>query len=415
MQPSQTPSTPGSKVPLNGLFRNGVWHCNCIPRLPAVQFQVKKDNANKGRTFYTCQKDRDKKNKCDFFLWAEDAYSREVGSVLTNTRSEGEDTPTRRPKRQRTLHESITPSKEKRSGKTPVTGIAKLGQLLGWSKHGKHGKHGESTPSSATAQSSTVRGSLSSTREPVSEVDEASSSWNEESEDELAQIPDASSQRSPTQSTLAAGSKRKRPEVEEEYSDFSSGEEGELVALVDESAKVQNKHRDAYATPSFDRSLVAEAGLPTPLTEKPVRRVLFADPEVSSAKRARTDNYNVSTLTPTSTSTPHQPSSSPSSTPSSSQDKAGAPSVTQEVMALLDGQKIDDKVLRGVRGALDRHAAKAKGLERGRDASRDAIRKAEARVAALQGRVADLENQKKLDSEARQKMRTDLMKLYRDS
>lgn len=37
------------KVPLKGLFSDGVWHCNCAPRLPAQRFQTKNGGKNHGR------------------------------------------------------------------------------------------------------------------------------------------------------------------------------------------------------------------------------------------------------------------------------------------------------------------------------------------------------------------------------
>ncbi|KAL8716791.1 MAG: hypothetical protein Q9225_005908 [Loekoesia sp. 1 TL-2023] len=50
------------KVPLKGLFSNGVWH------------------------FYTCQQAQPK--RCDFFLWDDDAKPREAAAVLSNSRTE---------------------------------------------------------------------------------------------------------------------------------------------------------------------------------------------------------------------------------------------------------------------------------------------------------------------------------------
>ncbi|KAI1208860.1 uncharacterized protein F4807DRAFT_429759 [Annulohypoxylon truncatum] len=417
MQRSQaTPSTPSSKSPLNGFFRNGVWHCNCIPRLPAVQFTVRRDTANKGRSFYTCQKDKDKKNKCDFFLWTEDAHEREIGAVLTNSRSEAEGTPSHKPKRQRTLHESITPAKEKRpeGEKTPVTSISELNRMLG------RNQNGESAVSSATLQSETVRGSPSISKTPVNNTGGLFSS--DEDSDEMDEIFKELSEKpvpSATHGTPSAGSKRKRPEVDD-YSDFSSGDEEVLATIADNSAKAQTRHRDACETPSANRTLVAEDGLPTPLTEKPVRRVLFAD-QGGMGKRVRTDD-NGSFSTPAastsfaSASTPKHTSASPSSTPSSSQGKSNpTTTITDEVMGLLDGARLDGDAERAVRAALDRHAARARGLEKGRDAAREAMKTAKAQIAELQARVAHLENQKRLDAGARQKMRTDLMKLYRES
>ncbi|EGP92149.1 unnamed protein product [Zymoseptoria tritici ST99CH_3D1] len=76
----------GKSTQPKGLFENGSWLCNCTPRLPAVRFQVKKEGANKGRFFYTCQETEPK--RCDFFLWNEDAQPREAAAVLSNSRNE---------------------------------------------------------------------------------------------------------------------------------------------------------------------------------------------------------------------------------------------------------------------------------------------------------------------------------------
>ena len=37
------------KVPLKGLFSDGIWKCNCDPRLPAEHFQTKNGGRNHGR------------------------------------------------------------------------------------------------------------------------------------------------------------------------------------------------------------------------------------------------------------------------------------------------------------------------------------------------------------------------------
>ena len=109
------------KVPLKGLFSDGVWHCNCDPRLPAQRFQTKNGGKNHGRwckspmqaiylshvehlprfplkvkkrawlndptsVVYTCQQAQPK--RCDFFLWDDDAKPREAAAVLSNSRTE---------------------------------------------------------------------------------------------------------------------------------------------------------------------------------------------------------------------------------------------------------------------------------------------------------------------------------------
>ncbi|KAF2277529.1 uncharacterized protein EI97DRAFT_416491 [Westerdykella ornata] len=89
-----------------GLFVNGVWQCECSPRLPALHLQTKKAGANKGRWFYTCQKQQDDVNRCKFFLWDDDAKPREERALLNNSRSEPE-------------HTNRTPSKPRRVASPP--------------------------------------------------------------------------------------------------------------------------------------------------------------------------------------------------------------------------------------------------------------------------------------------------------
>jgi hypothetical protein len=72
-----------------GLFSNGVWHCDCDPRMPADKFQTKNGGKNHGRWFYTCQKPQPK--RCKFFLWEDEAKVREEGAVLSNSRTEPAD------------------------------------------------------------------------------------------------------------------------------------------------------------------------------------------------------------------------------------------------------------------------------------------------------------------------------------
>ncbi|OBT66343.1 hypothetical protein VE03_04860 [Pseudogymnoascus sp. 23342-1-I1] len=82
----QFSSSPIKMQSKKGLLVDGVWRCNCSPRLPASHFQVKKESANKGRWFYTCQEP--KEQSCGFFLWDDDAKTREMKTVLHNSRSE---------------------------------------------------------------------------------------------------------------------------------------------------------------------------------------------------------------------------------------------------------------------------------------------------------------------------------------
>ncbi|KAF1969157.1 hypothetical protein BU23DRAFT_243681 [Bimuria novae-zelandiae CBS 107.79] len=72
--------------PPKGTFLSGVWHCDCTPPLPAVHLQVKKETANKGRWFRSCQKPQ--QQRCKFFLWDSDAHARENAALANNSRTE---------------------------------------------------------------------------------------------------------------------------------------------------------------------------------------------------------------------------------------------------------------------------------------------------------------------------------------
>ncbi|EUC36699.1 hypothetical protein COCCADRAFT_87671 [Bipolaris zeicola 26-R-13] len=62
-----------------GLFVHGVWHCDCSPRLPSVHLQTSKPGPNHGRWFRTCNKPP--QEQCKFFLWDDDARTREDEAV----------------------------------------------------------------------------------------------------------------------------------------------------------------------------------------------------------------------------------------------------------------------------------------------------------------------------------------------
>ncbi|KAK7924849.1 hypothetical protein PG985_006903 [Apiospora marii] len=412
-----TSATP-TKQPLNGYFTKGQWHCNCQPRLPAIQFQVQRQSKNHGRWFYTCQKPRGAPERCGFFLFAEDARLREEGALFNNSNTEpsATQTPSKR-LRQTTLSAAVTPltKSERRVGSTPITSVAELGRQVGVPVAG------------VSSSSATMRASDKSDGTAAQDV-ETDSELEDSSEDELSQAAPstvaagaaAASAKSRPQLTQAGSTKRKRPADELEEEDFGawSSDEEKQVALITDSASTRGtdshgRKRDAFATPAASRTAKGTAtGLATPsLTDKPIRRVLFAEPEIqaSSAKRQRTDESG-SLERPAVATTPSSSQESATATPGS---HAGALNVTDTVMGLLKDQSgLDDEVRAEVRLALQKFEGRAKGLERGRDAARQASKKLEERITSQQARIVALENQRQMDAEARQKMRSGMMKLY---
>ncbi|KAK7746168.1 hypothetical protein SLS62_009458 [Diatrype stigma] len=465
MAPPRTPSHRKAKgeaaaaAPRNGQIRGGV-------------FIARRETENKGRSFYSCQKKSDRGNKCDFFLWSEDARLREVGAVLSNSRSEASGGGPSAAKKQTTLHAAITPRDERRdhTERTPITRAADLGFWggagggAGGSSKGA-GAGGLSTTAATTpsAGSSTLKASSSANNlsSPPPPPEDSDSDFSTDAENELADLADATSvaitpapapTATATSTEPATGSKRKREREDDDdddkYGGFSSGEEEQLAAIADRSGKERGA---AFTTPAVGAARTQNiidlaGGMPTPLTGKPVRRVLFSHGTTTGAavdsplSKATADAATATaTATPGSGSTKRQrvsgddgdflPSPSPpaaattATTVTTTTPGAATPGgsavgdIAQEIMGLLRrGQaQLEEPVLRDVRAALERHAAKARGLERGRDASRLAAKKAEARAAELQERVADLENRRRMDAETRRKMRGKLLELYGDS
>lgn len=383
---------------------------------------------NHGRWFYTCQKDRSKgapgaPEHCGFFLFAEDARLREEGALFNNSNTEppATQTPSKRLK-QTTLSAAVTPlaKSERRVGSTPISSVAELGRQVGVPVAGI------SSSSLAPTSSSTTMLATDKSDGTAAQDVETDSELEDSGEDELSQVAPSTvaaaavtSAKSRPQLTRAGSAKRKRPADELEEEDFGawSSDEEKQLALITDSASTRGtdghgRKRDAFATPAASKTVKDTAtGMVTPsLTDKPIRRVLFAEPEIqASAKRQRTDESG-SFARSAVTTTPSSSQESATTTPGS---HTGALDVTDTVMGLMKGQSgLGDEVLAEVRLALQKFEARAKGLERGRDAARQASKKLEERVASQQARIVDLENQRRMDAEARQKMRSGMMKLY---
>ncbi|KAH0437017.1 px domain-containing protein [Colletotrichum camelliae] len=177
--------------------------------------------------------------------------------------------------------------------------------------------------------------------------------------------------------------------------DMSSDEERQMTEAMERSAK---KLRDtAPATPSSRR--VAEGEVDTPGT---VSRTLFPD-----AKRRNTGTGSFSAASTTSSMT-----ANPSMSPPASQTQEEQLDPTDEVMALLKGQEVDEATMGEVRGVLRRYAMKAKGIARGRDSVRSALKTKDEKIAGLQERVASLEDRNRAQREEIADFKASIMDLY---
>ncbi|KAI1428189.1 hypothetical protein F5Y12DRAFT_734071 [Xylaria sp. FL1777] len=408
MPSSPSPSPPSSAQQAshdapNGLFRQGVWLCDCEPRLRAtVRYITKSTSKHKGKRFYGCPTSGNEGNRCNMFVLIEDAQRRERESLMSNGRSE------KKQKKQTTLPDSYTPRKvnQDQATRSPVREVIDLDGV----------SDGASPANSAP-----------SPQDP----DIYDTSSDDEVEEEVAPLtpsrttnhtlqPSAMA-RTPT--TRASGSKAKRPSDEEDFlDDLSTSGAEEMVAAVERSSKTttkQGKQREAPVTPSTARTTNVENGLPTPSltvgrsTKKPHSNIPAGGESSHSgatkAKRQRLDATEGARLFGTDATIGPMTSSSPPPPPLSSPPPTTAPApgsdVTSEVMDLLKDENIAPATRNAVRKALDKYVNQAKGFERGRDVSRKAAKEAEDRSARLQEKVDDLER-------ARSELRTQLMDLW---
>ncbi|EFQ26332.1 uncharacterized protein GLRG_01476 [Colletotrichum graminicola M1.001] len=378
-----SPSPPPSqKRRLDGLYLEGNWYCNCTPRQQAAHLQVKKKNANNGRFFYKCEKRR---GGCTFFLWEEDAKNRDEGSTLTLPPMPTDGAPAAGTIPTAQLPTPSTASAIKNASR-PATAAA------------------TAAPPSPSAQRSVARQKFLDTYFSTTRQTQAAL--------EADGPPDeAGAEASPRPA------KRKRvlfdfdsDDGADEYGlgDVSSDEERAMNEAMERSAR---KLRGAApplpppspSTPAAQRTVRDGAALPTPQT---VTRTLFPD-----AKRPRHDDAGQSPNTSfsTSTSTATGDAGLCSSTPSRGEEQLDP---TEEVLALLAGQKVDDATARAVGDVLRRFSMQAKGLARGRETVRAALKAKDEKIAALQERVASLEARTRAQREEIADFKAGMMDLY---
>ncbi|KAK3722202.1 hypothetical protein LTR37_002635 [Vermiconidia calcicola] len=328
-----------------GLFADGIWHCDCTPRLPAEHFKVKKEGKNQGRWFYTCQKS-DK--GCGFFLWDEDAKPREEAAVLSGKRTE--------PKR-----ESIQEGWN--------AGRVREGEQL-------RGK-----------------GLFAQSERPAVGADDAST----------ASPTPPPSYRSVIPATNGVKRTVQTAQLDDDEFGLADMEDDDLVTAVDSSAfetPQKAQKTGVYATPATTTKRKL------PWLEPPTTPVPAAKPAENyfdtPSKRPRTARPVVepeTPLAPPTTATDASPSP-----PTRYKDALVNPadlasSLTSEVLAALSKGKVSipAETLSNVRTILTRHDLKNQGVIKGRDISRLAIKAKDAKIAELQARIASLEADREVE------------------
>ncbi|KAK3704396.1 hypothetical protein LTR37_013819 [Vermiconidia calcicola] len=329
-----------------GLFADGIWHCDCTPRLPAEHFKVKKEGKNQGRWFYTCQRS-DK--GCGFFLWDDDAKPREEAAVLSGKRTE--------PKR-----ESIQE---------------------GWNA----GRDRE-------PEQSRGKGLFAGNERPAPEVDDAFTA---------SPTPPPSYRSEPF---VANGVKRtaQTAQLDDDEFGLADMEEDDLVTAVDSSAfetPQKAQKTGIYATPAT----TAKRKLPwleQPTTPVPAARPAETYFDTPYKRPPQTARPIVELETPS--GPPTAATAASPSPPTRFKDALvnpadSASSLTSEVLAALSKGKvlIPAETLSNVRTILTRHDLKNQGVIKGRDISRLAIKAKDAKIAELQARIASLEADREVE------------------
>ncbi|GAB0133190.1 hypothetical protein EsDP_00001603 [Epichloe bromicola] len=353
----QLPSS--EKKRLNGTWKDGQWWCNCEPRKQAALREVtKKASRNKGRFFWTCPT----YPFCDLFLWREDAILRETG-LPAGSKHIGDDESVQ-------SHRPKTPTFTQQPLESFGIQTSAARRLTISSAGGSDGSDGREEQASGTSSASPTTPSL----------------------------------------------KRKRMEQDEwgqddNFSDLNSDDERKLAVITDESAKkaaLKDAANDIFTTPTTSRHTTdIVAGLPTPS----VSRTLFS---ASGSKRSKTVTFEdpvSSSMLTTPSKTSSTVSEASAVTPSGTHYDS-TQGFTDQVMALLRGQKIDPTVLRTVHGLLDAASRKTKGIALGRDKTREALQKRDDKIAKLQDKIRSLENKAAFDHQNMTEAKRRIMQAY---
>jgi len=362
---------PRSSAP-KGVFADGIWHCDCTPRLPAEHFKVKKESKNQGRWFYTCQ--NQEPQRCGFFLWDEDAKVREEGAVLNNSRSEPKS-------RQAPAAQDGWDAGRSRGGMfAGVDPMAKATDIDP-AKRDDESMEDESPPpiySSQQHSNNSVKRKADTTNlDADNDSEDGLLPWPLTGQEEQDLIDAADSVAPPPETP------RKAIKTGVYATPATTVEKTRTLPWLQES----NNASDSPATPSAllrhqtnhldSPSKQATKTLPpipehtyppTPTLQASTRNT---QPDISSAQGRYKDAF---------------------SNPADS-----ASSLVTEALAALSGTAVSEDVLTTLRAILSKHDLKSQGVVKGRDISRLALKAKEAKIAELQARVASLEAERELD------------------
>lgn len=325
-----------SKAPLKGLFSDGIWQCNCDPRLPAQHFQTKNGGKNHGRWFYTCQSAQPK--RCDFFLWGDEAKGREAAAVLNNSRTEP-------------LPSPQTPSKPSPYGlATPQTSSRFRGGSPVLTTPYTPSKTTYGAPTSAVYDNATQ-----ATTTQGSDSEEEFYNWPASDDDELSKAAD---QASSGHSMPPSETPRK--------------------AMKADMLSTPGKRR--YDEMASEAGVVDNPAWPTPLTGTRGEDV-FTTPAAGATGRGLFAGGVVST--PAETPTPIRYRDIPPT-----QDSE----LASELLSALQTHHVSlpSEAKEALKTISNKHVLYTRGIMKGRDVSRAMVKTKEEKLAELQGEIEGL-------------------------
>lgn len=388
---------------------------------PAVKLQVKKEGPNQGRFFYVCREPKDIgaiPGQCGFFLWEDKAQEREKQAALRPV--------------QRTA--SVWDSREM-APRLPW--FPAYGEGLHWVDEPYYGCY--------EAYGGTYEDECDSISIKKEDADDQASGFLAEKSPGMRKRPAAAA--APTVGE------------EEDYGTLESDVEQQLVEIVDSSplrpsqlqqqrrsnapipapalsqtrasnttTAMQQQHPGAR-TPNQQRTYDVSASMLTPTsrgnsTTAPsepgsTKRVKFSDPRGPQAQTTTT-----TTTRPISTST--TPSQTLNRSPSvgrtaNSMIAGGGPGedyeITTTILNLLStnsNDKVSDATRQAIRNTLNTYALRMRGVERGRDMTRAALKARDAKEEELKARIEELERERKNAAEKIRALRDGLGGLFGD-
>ncbi|KAK4251256.1 hypothetical protein C7999DRAFT_28288 [Corynascus novoguineensis] len=448
--------------PPGGKFEGGIWHCACDPAPHAAFLQVKKEGNNKGRWFYTCQKPREE--QCGFFMWENVAKAREQrarneasvfnrplpaqqhgAGIANGASSSGKNNPRNNGGNEQHARRAETPHREV-DGETALSAATNPAESSQWDAASTMTGGGPLySPASSifftpAPRQRIFRGIPRAGATSWSSDDDSDGSSAEHTRYPCGMTtPTPKRKRSAPDDAVAQDSRytAAAPAATTDLSDIDADMADELVKLTDQTERLHHSPQsprshfsDPHTTPGGGRPGFGHGGLPTPESGRS-----FAGAGASgnpAGKRLKTAHGMPMTPTPARTrnalagggaaTVQHQElsftistSPLPSSNTDNKENSNGDAEITTMVLSLLppenEGRPVSAAVRERLRETLNTHARRARGVERARDTLRQALRARDEAVAALQARVAVLENERRMRREV---LRSDLLALSQE-